>query len=58
VIRINRDIDNGTHPSETALDNYSFDYIIDNNGTMEDLISSVRYVCRVLNLIDLQTNPA
>ena len=58
VIRINRDMDNGTHPSETALDDYSFDYIIDNNGTMEDLISSVRYVCRVLNLIDPLTNPA
>jgi hypothetical protein len=53
VIRINRDMDNGTHPSETALDDYSFDYIIDNNGTMENLISSVRYVCRVLNLSNL-----
>lgn len=58
VIRINRDIGNGSHPSETALDDYNFDYIIDNNGSIEDLISSVRYVCRVLNLIDLQTNPA
>lgn len=58
VVRINRGIDNGSHPSETALDDYPFDYIIDNNGSIEDLISSVRYVCRVLNLIDPQTNPA
>ena len=53
VIRINRGVDNGNHPSETALDNYAFDYIIDNNGTMEELIASVRYVCRVLNLSNL-----
>lgn len=58
VIRINRDIGNGSHPSETALDDYNFDYIIDNNGSMEDLISSVRHMCCVLNLIDPQTNPA
>jgi hypothetical protein len=56
VIRINRSIDNGSHPSETALDNYSFDYIIDNNGTIEDLIASVRYVCVALNLIEPKYN--
>ncbi len=30
------------HPSETALDNAEFDYIIDNNGTIEDLIVKVK----------------
>lgn len=56
VIRVNRGIDNGSHPSETALDNYIFDYHIDNNGTLESLIASVRYMCRVANLIEPQPN--
>jgi len=30
------------HPSETALDNASFRYIIENNGTIEQLIENVR----------------
>lgn len=30
------------HASETELDNYeSFDYIIENNGSLEDLINKV-----------------
>lgn len=29
------------HPSETALDNHSFDYTIDNNGTIEELIEKI-----------------
>ena len=33
-----------THPSETALDNHPFSYIINNNGTIEDLIESVRKI--------------
>lgn len=32
------------HPSETALDNYEFDYHIDNSGTIEDLIEKVRKI--------------
>ncbi len=32
------------HPSETALDNAEFDYIIDNNGTIEELIEKVREI--------------
>jgi hypothetical protein len=32
------------HSSETALVNSTFDYVIDNNGTMEELISSVREI--------------
>lgn len=32
------------HPSETALDNATFDYIIDNNGTIDDLIIEVKRI--------------
>ncbi len=32
------------HPSETALDNAEFDYIIDNSGTIEELIEKVREI--------------
>jgi hypothetical protein len=32
------------HPSETALDNAEFDYIIDNNGTIEELVEKVREI--------------
>lgn len=32
------------HPSETALDNAEFDYVIDNNGTIEDLIEKVKEI--------------
>ncbi len=32
------------HPSETALDNATFDYVIDNNGTIEELVEKLRNV--------------
>jgi len=32
------------HPSETSLDNHEFDYVIDNNGTIEDLIQKVKVI--------------
>lgn len=32
------------HESETALDNAEFDYVIDNNGTIEELIDKVREI--------------
>ena len=47
LIRVNRDngtraIDVNPHPSETALDDYSdFDYVIENDGTVQDLIDKV-----------------
>jgi hypothetical protein len=34
----------GEHPSETALDNAKFDYIIENNGSLEDLVEKVREI--------------
>ena len=32
------------HQSETALDNAEFDYVIDNNGTIEELIEQVKKI--------------
>lgn len=32
------------HPSETALDKYTFDYNISNDGTIEDLVNNVREI--------------
>jgi|GEM_PF-891360 len=35
----------GEHPSETGLDDYDgFDYVIENDGTIEDLIEKVRVI--------------
>lgn len=60
TIRVNRytgnvGIDNDTHvvtdwqhPSETALDNAEFDYVIDNSGSINDLIDKVRDIVKDL----------
>lgn len=32
------------HPSETALDNHKFDYVIDNSGSISDLIDKVKEI--------------
>ena len=32
------------HESETALDSYSFNYVIENNGTLEELIEKVNNI--------------
>lgn len=40
------------HPSETALDSYNqFDYIIDNSGSLEDLIEKVREILQKEKII-------
>lgn len=39
------------HPSETALDNTEFDYIINNNGTIEDLVEKVKQILIKENLL-------
>ena len=47
LIRINRlgFEDTGNHESEIALDNYyKFDYIVDNNSTIDDLIKKIREI--------------
>ena len=37
------------HPSETALDNAEFDYTIENDGTLEELINKVREILTLIN---------
>ena len=31
-----------THPSETALDNYNFDYVIENEGSIDELVQKIK----------------
>lgn len=52
VIRINKDdAGAGNHISETELDDYIFEYVIDNNGTLEDLLFKVKEFCSFYKLI-------
>ena len=44
------------HPSETALDNAEFDYTIENNGTIEELIAKVREILIKENIITINSN--
>ena len=39
------------HPSETALDDYNFDYVINNNGSIDDLIVKVKFILTLENII-------
>ena len=48
TIRVNRGKAINLHPSETALDNAQFDFVIDNNGTIDDLINNVRTILNQL----------
>lgn len=42
IIRVNRDVEEkSSHASETELDNYKFDYIIDNNSNIIQLRENV-----------------
>lgn len=52
VIRVDRkSVDTSdTHPSETALDNYTFDHIIDNNATIKRLQVNVDVALEMLGL--------
>lgn len=45
VVRIERgERKQDVHPSESALDDADFDYVIDNNGTLEDLKKKVDFL--------------
>lgn len=45
TIRITRSTENSiAHSSETALDNYPFNYTIDNTGTLDELLEKVRTI--------------
>ena len=52
IVRINREgAGAGNHISEIDLDDYSFDYVINNDGDMEDLLLKVKEFCIAYNLI-------
>lgn len=51
LVRMNRNSDTGDHPSETALDDYKFDIVIDNTGDLTDLIVKARQFCLDYNII-------
>lgn len=52
LLRIeNNSADKSTHSSETELDNFPFDYTIDNNGTLEELAVEIRKFCKHYKLI-------
>jgi hypothetical protein len=49
LIRVNRPSDQtDNHPSETDLDSYNFGYVLNNTGSVEDLVYSA---CELLKLI-------
>ena len=39
------------HPSETALDSHKFDYVINNSGTIEDLVVEVQKMLKYFKLL-------
>ena len=52
LLRVNREgAGAGNHISEIDLDDYSFDYVINNDGSMEDLLLKVKEFCIVYKLI-------
>ena len=56
IIDIKRDIDyqtvNYDHLTETAMNDYSYDYVIDNNGSIEDLKEEVKKILMKADMID------
>lgn len=53
LIRIKRGNATSDHPSEMALDNYGFDYTIDNNGTIEGLTKSLKAILNDIKITEL-----
>jgi hypothetical protein len=52
IVRVNREgAGAGNHISEIDLDDYSFDYVINNDGDIEDLLLKVKEFCIAYNLI-------
>ncbi|RUP42192.1 MAG: hypothetical protein EKK63_02525 [Acinetobacter sp.] len=45
------EVPNWNHPSETALDYHHFDYVINNSGTIEDLVIEVQKMLQHFKLI-------
>ena len=40
------------HPSETALDSHSFDYVLNNSGSIEDLVEEIKKMLVHFKLLD------
>lgn len=55
LLRVNRNASTGDHPSETALDNYEFDYVIENDGDLTSLVTKVRAFCYNYQLLQTVT---
>lgn len=52
IVRVNREgAGAGNHISEIDLDDYPFDYVINNDGDMEDLLLKVKEFCIAYDLI-------
>lgn len=52
IVRVNREgAGAGNHISEVDLDDYQFDYVINNDGDMEDLLFKVKEFCFAYKLI-------
>ena len=52
IVRVNREgAGAGNHISEIDLDDYSFDYVINNDSDMEDLLLKVKAFCFAYKLI-------
>lgn len=51
LVRIERGSDTGDHPSETALDNYDFQIVIENKGSLLELIEKTRAFCEEHKLL-------
>jgi hypothetical protein len=52
LVRLNRNSDTGDHPSETSLDNYDFPIVIENTGTLSELIDKAREFCEKYHLLE------
>lgn len=52
LVRLNRNSDTGDHPSETALDNYDFSIVIENTGSLSELIDKAREFCETYKLLE------
>ena len=52
LVRIERNSDTGDHPSETALDNYDFQIVIENKGSLLELIEKARAFCEEFKILN------
>lgn len=54
LVRLERNSDTGDHPSETSLDDYDFNIVIQNKGSLTELIEKTRDFCKKYNLIHIE----